>query len=220
MSNYVSKSYYSANELLLLSERCQNITAGLDKYQMFCQSLSNTAGGCYSMPSKYMNLDGSIDCFEVTSQPFLEKLYAATGNACGISCYYHRDSILNPTIPIPTFSYPINTITNTPGYTTPSAPIRITTALASIETFSVVASSPAAKSTSAAGSGSSSNTSSNSEIGSGSSSNDGSSGGIIPALGGSSISAASSTLAPNVILTFMLIFLVMNVFMRKSRVTI
>lgn len=220
MSNYVSKSYYNANELLLLSERCQNITAGPDKYQMFCQSLSNTAGGCYSMPSKYLNLDGSINCFEVTSQPFLERLYAATGNACGISCYYHRDSILNPTISIPTFSYPINTITNTPGYTTPSASIRTTTALASIETFSVVASSQAAKSTSAAEISRSNNTNSNSEIGSGSSSNDGSSGGIIPALGGSSISAASSTLVPNVILTFMLIFLVMNVFMRKSHATI
>ncbi|CAO3674292.1 hypothetical protein G6F70_001131 [Rhizopus microsporus] len=210
MVQYLSSAYYStAQELINLASTCKNITAGPDLYQLYCQSTADPVGSCYSLPSKYLNKDGSVDCFTVTTSSFLTMIYQTTGNVCGIHCYYPTSfnfpSISIPSFNIPTYSYPSQTTTTPASKSAIGTPPATTQQPSAFETFSIAApASGNAQSTPNA------NTSNNNNSG-----NNGNSPANGPFVGGSGLLSSSHTIGPNFILTFIVLFLMMSIFTRR-----
>jgi hypothetical protein len=112
MSFIVNHADITPGQVLENLEHCQNTTVGDKKYQLYCVSNADSDGSCVTLPSRYIP-SGEMNCFTVTSQTFLQKIFDDTGNACAINCYY-RTSINIPTFDVPTINIP--TFAN-PSYT-------------------------------------------------------------------------------------------------------
>ncbi|KAF1806809.1 hypothetical protein V8B55DRAFT_1582916 [Mucor lusitanicus] len=123
MSSFVvAKNALTTNQILDNLDNCKNTTVGANKYQLYCLSTADVSGSCVLLPSRYMP-NGEINCFTVTSQTFLEKLYEDTGNSCAINCFYPLSQVQVPTIPAYTYSYSYSYSysLDVPAYTTPAA---------------------------------------------------------------------------------------------------
>ncbi|GAN09476.1 hypothetical protein MAM1_0270c09005 [Mucor ambiguus] len=123
MSSFVvAKNALTTSQILDNLDNCKNTTVGANKYQLYCLSTADVSGSCVLLPSRYMP-NGEINCFTVTSQTFLEKLYEDTGNSCAINCFYPLSQVQVPTIPAYTYSYSYSYSysLDLPAYTTPAA---------------------------------------------------------------------------------------------------
>lgn len=115
MSLIVNHADITTGQVLNNLGNCRNTTVGDKLYQLYCVTRSNIVGSCVTLPSRYYP-SGEINCFTVTSQSFLRKIYSDTGNACAINCYYRTTlnipTIDVPTIDVPTFSDPTYTFSS------------------------------------------------------------------------------------------------------------
>lgn len=195
MSSFVvAKNALTTGQILDNLENCKNTTVGSNKYQLYCLSTADVDGSCVLLPSKYIT-NGAINCFTVTSQTFLEKLYEDTGNSCAINCFYPLSQIQIPTIPAYTYSYSYSYSYSydVPAYTTTTVNNPTATVLPGAGTQTVSA-------LSAAGTGSDASTS-------------------VPSASRSVVALpanASTAMDPNFLLTFMAVFAIMLMFVRKA----
>lgn len=98
-----SKTDDTTRQMLKLVSSCRNTTVGPNKYQLFCQTLSNLDGSCTLLPS-YLTLGGKLDCVDVISQSYLQDLYDTTGMFCAVNCYYPLGTT-SPGFDLPSYTY-------------------------------------------------------------------------------------------------------------------
>lgn len=194
MSSFVvAKNALTTSQILDNLESCKNTTVGANKYQLYCLSTADVSGSCVLLPSRYMQ-NGEINCFTVTSQTFLEQLYEDTGNSCAINCFYPLSQVQVPTIPSYTYSYSYSYSysLDVPAATTPGASNPTATLLpgAGSQTVSGLDAAGTKPAVTTAPSGTQSVTQ-------------------LPANG-------STTMGPDFLLTFMAVFAIMLMFVRKA----
>lgn len=194
MSSFViAKNALTTGQILDNLDNCKNTTVGANKYQLYCLSTADTTGSCVLLPSRYMT-NGEINCYTVTSQSFLEKLYEDTGNSCAINCFYPLSQVQVPTLPAYTYSYSYSYSysLDVPAYTTPAANNPTATALsgAGTQTVSGLDAAGTKPTVTPASNATQSVT-------------------PLPANG-------STTMGPDFLLTFMAIFAIMLMFARKA----
>lgn len=205
MSSFViAKNALTKDQIFDNLENCKNTTVGLHKYQLYCLSTADVDGSCVLLPSKYLT-ETPINCFNLASQPFLRQLYEDTGNTCAINCFYPYGEPL-PTNPVYTYSYSYSYSYSydVPAYTTTIVNNPTATVFPGVGTQTVSALSAAGTQTvsalSAAGTGSDASTSAPSASRS------------VVALP----TSASTAMDPNFLLTFMAVFAIMLMFVRKA----
>lgn len=116
----ISKADITTGDMLKLVDTCKNTTVGPNKYQLFCQTLTNLDGSCRLLPS-YLTSGGKLNCIDVISQSYLQDLYDTTGMSCAVNCYYPLGTLDPPHVSFPsfTYNYPTPTYSYSYSYNTP-----------------------------------------------------------------------------------------------------